>query len=211
MAKNEINRLHMGKLIAQYLNLEKPGPARTEVEKIFELSRQVDRLQREYDSDMSDGSRAFAERLYRRNAKLRSILSALNRALDHFAFSPQMYIPLMTAAGSPAPVDKATGWTVGLEGGHVAVSWKPQEMATFKSETYPAESIVKTLLELTEMGALSRIRQCFCGKWFYAESNKKEVCSDACRARKFNTNNPTYHQQHAKKLTKGKHAKTKKR
>jgi hypothetical protein len=38
---------------------------------------------------------------------------------------------------------------------------------------------------MTEQGSLDRVRKCICGRWFFATTNKKEVCSDACRFRKF--------------------------
>jgi hypothetical protein len=93
-------------------------------------------------------------------------------------------------------------------GAKVALFWKPLGMADVESEAKPGElsiptpSIVKTILEMTEGGALSRIRQCICGMWFYAERNKKQVCSDACRAQKFIANNPDYNRRQAEKMRK---------
>jgi hypothetical protein len=50
-------------------------------------------------------------------------------------------------------------------------------------------AIVGQILRMTEAGTIDRVRQCVCGRWFLAESNKKRVCSDACRFQKFMLHN----------------------
>jgi hypothetical protein len=59
-------------------------------------------------------------------------------------------------------------------------------------------AIIGQILRMTEAGTIDRVRQCLCGKWFMAESNKKRVCSDACRFQKFKQENPDrFHQDRA--------------
>jgi hypothetical protein len=49
----------------------------------------------------------------------------------------------------------------------------------------PAGGHLKQILNMAEAGTLSLVRRCICGQWFFAATNKKLVCSDACRFRKF--------------------------
>jgi hypothetical protein len=86
----------------------------------------------------------------------RPATTALNRLLTALSFSPE----------------------VQHVGGRPTVFWRPLKEKEFSSW-------IKIILDLMETGTLARVRQCICSKWFYAESNKKKVCSDACRARKF--------------------------
>ena len=47
---------------------------------------------------------------------------------------------------------------------------------------------IQVVLEMATAGTLDRIRQCQnvkCRKWFFATTNKKVVCGDACRFQKY--------------------------
>ena len=52
--------------------------------------------------------------------------------------------------------------------------------------------MIRLVLSMTEAGMVGRIRQCICGTWFFAQTNKKRVCSDACRFQKFNREHANY-------------------
>lgn len=44
---------------------------------------------------------------------------------------------------------------------------------------------IQFVLEMATAGTVGRIRQCRCGKWFMAKTNKKVVCSGTCRFKKY--------------------------
>jgi hypothetical protein len=46
-------------------------------------------------------------------------------------------------------------------------------------------SAIQIALEMATAGTVGRIRQCRCGEWFMANTNKKLVCSGACRFKKY--------------------------
>lgn len=52
------------------------------------------------------------------------------------------------------------------------------------------EFVLGVLADLDSRGLLHRIRQCFCGRWFFAGSEKKLVCTDACRFAKYKLADP---------------------
>lgn len=65
--------------------------------------------------------------------------------------------------------------------------------------------ILRLVLDMTEAGTVGRIRKCICGKWFFAQSNKKQVCSNACRFQKYQTlkgDDPNAKEKHAAKMKK---------
>jgi hypothetical protein len=158
-------------------------PARAEVLKIFEMCRRLDELWREHESE-----RFSPKRFNRRNDEARSIRQELNAALEAFSFTPFLF-----------------GLSVDIP---ITIFWEPVRRADLEAEfkpgagPVPIASIIKIILGMTETRTLSRARQCICGKWFYAERNKKQVCSDACRAQKFIANNPDYNQKQAEKMRK---------
>ncbi|HTR34935.1 MAG TPA: hypothetical protein VMH80_03470 [Bryobacteraceae bacterium] len=50
----------------------------------------------------------------------------------------------------------------------------------------PPPYALKVLADFDEAGTLEHVRQCeACGRWFFARTKKKLVCSDTCRSRKF--------------------------
>jgi hypothetical protein len=63
--------------------------------------------------------------------------------------------------------------------------------------------IVRLVLNMTEAGTVGRIRKCVCGTWFFAQTNKKRVCSDACRFRKFNSEHANYMRRYREILKSG--------
>jgi len=105
------------------------------------------------------------------------IFGLCQQAPDHRAMAR---LSLLLSAFSFSPAVHETAERVG-------VFWRPLKGKEFSSW-------IKSILDLLESGALARVRQCICRKWFYATSNKKQVCSDACRARKFSegTNRSEY-------------------
>jgi hypothetical protein len=87
------------------------------------------------------------------------------------------------------------------------VQWRPAwERRTDPPKALTGEELcrvqpstaAKSILDLMDAGMLNRVRQCMCGRWFYAQSAKKVVCSAACRFRKFkNADQDTYNKQRA--------------
>lgn len=65
------------------------------------------------------------------------------------------------------------------------VHWTGISSSEDETGTIPTANFIKVLLEMTEDGSIERIRRCLCGQWFFALTNKKTVCSDACRFQKF--------------------------
>jgi hypothetical protein len=65
----------------------------------------------------------------------------------------------------------------------------------------PSIAVIE-ILEMQTAGTLDRIRKCQCGQWFFARSNKKAVCSDACRVAKFKQSSATYKEDCAKYMRK---------
>lgn len=105
----------------------------------------------------------------------------------------------------------------------ITVLWLPTEPKVTKAqidawrdsdhklEKAPIPEIagIQIVLELAGSGLLDRIRQCpapnaerpggVCGKWFYAARNKKVVCSEACRSRKYQAD-PQHKEEHVKNM-----------
>jgi len=61
--------------------------------------------------------------------------------------------------------------------------------------------VIRLILNMTEAGTLNRIRKCHCGRYFFAQTNKKRVCSTACRLEKFNRDHPDYMSKYRKTKT----------
>jgi hypothetical protein len=63
---------------------------------------------------------------------------------------------------------------------------------TPKTEVSPAFAL-KVIADLDSDQMLQRLRQCqACEKWFFAPSNKKIFCGDACRSEKFKRDSQTF-------------------
>jgi hypothetical protein len=108
---------------------------------------------------------------------LNRLMRAINDALREFQFRP--------ALGVPEYGRYRVGWVPAFVPGPAddpdvkRLKENPHEIPTSPT------AVVKVILDMVEDGALDRIRQCFCGRWFFATTNKKRVCSDACRFQKF--------------------------
>jgi hypothetical protein len=162
--KNPIDRLlrtraEGGHGVVQFLNEEQDEAARAGVLKVFELCRRLDAIRREtYGTCKS--SAELAEHLNADTSQKYSELNELNAALRKFQFVPAL-LP-----------------------GH-KICWRGLNQRATEPGTIPAANFVKLVLDMTEDGTLDRVRQCFCRRWFFAQTNKKTVCSDACRFQKF--------------------------
>ncbi len=91
------------------------------------------------------------------------------------------------------PVLELSEYTPGAGG--FSVRWwpdpkRPVEIVISKDVDFAPvgpHAAIQITLELLREGSLSRIRRCdnpACGKWFFATTNKKSVCNDACRVQK---------------------------
>ena len=158
--------------MAFFLNEEKEEAARAEVMEVFDLCRQLDGLQ----AEKAEASALFLKRRLssheaatqtnKTNREIRPALKKLNAILGKFELVPQM--------------DGFDSYTV---------FWKPARTRSLES-WMPGASVVTTILEMTAAGTLRRVRQCLCGRWFFAHTDKKMVCSAACRIRKFRAKDP---------------------
>jgi hypothetical protein len=147
----------IGFYIVRFLNEESSDE---KVLKVFELCHELDQLRRgridaSDDLDLNENAQQTVV-----------TLAKLNAVLDDFRFVPVIG---------------------GLD--QYVVLWRAATRRPASTEAGPpiltAESLVKVILEMTEDGTIERVRKCLCGRWFLAQTNKKVVCSDACRFRKF--------------------------
>lgn len=105
----------------------------------------------------------------RYGAERQRLLGLINRTLQEFQFSPRVELlksPRLYVA-----------WT-----GIRPLGRNSLETATNSRE--PLEALQVLLNIMSTEGTLSRVRKCYCEQWFYAWTNKMQVCSDACRYRK---------------------------
>lgn len=164
------------------LNAAESEPEHAEVMRIFGLCRQLDELRKTappmpYPSEPTP-------KIFSYEIKASRLLTAVNDALGKFQFRPAL-------------------------GGRYRVNWLPARPHAFTDSEVkraqqsgklptPPLAAVQLLLEMLEAGTLDRIRQCFCGRWFFATTNKKRVCSDACRFQKFNDQRAEYMKEYRK-------------
>lgn len=148
--------------LASFLNEAQTD--RTATFEIFELCRQLDTLRTEQFETPTQRSSA--------TSRQSSILERLDEAVSKFQFRPAL-IGCFPFAEKEGPMDRYT------------IYWTGKRVADDKANRLPAANFVIMILELTEAGALDRIRQCICKRWFFAQSKKKQVCSGACRFQKF--------------------------
>jgi hypothetical protein len=174
--KSEANRLLLdGPDVARFLNEEKDRRDYAAVLKVFEMCRQLDELPRNK-IHLLPPQNLEAPRTAewnRNQKKVESLASAINDALGRFQFRPVLIV-------APSP------YWLGWKGANAVLG---PRLST--------ESIVMMILRMTVAGSLSRVRQCFCGRWFFAETNKKVVCSDACRFQKFKQAHQDFNEQRA--------------
>ena len=75
------------------------------------------------------------------------------------------------------------------------VNWLPLYRPTARTGKELAALLgIQELMEVVKGGALDRLRRCTardCQHWFYAHTNKKVVCSDSCRFRKYQSKQET--------------------
>jgi hypothetical protein len=93
----------------------------------------------------------------------KKLLDSVNHALAEYHFTPQLDLSLLGAHD------------------RFSLRWISARKTKFKDPAW----ILQRILEMTQQGSLDRVRKCICGRWFFAATKKKEVCSDACRFRKF--------------------------
>ncbi len=75
------------------------------------------------------------------------------------------------------------------------VGWEPLLRPTDQTDgEFFALLRIHNLMEVVKGGSLDRLRRCTapdCQRWFYAHTNKKVVCSDSCRFRKYQSKQET--------------------
>jgi hypothetical protein len=107
----------------------------------------------------------------------------VSEALRRYAFRP--YINLARRAQSiqafPAQL-VPSGWsqtpTVGDAESGIWPTLADKKRGSVKEQE---AWMVLLLMGLSSAGALARLRECRCGKWFYAQRPEKRHCSEACR------------------------------
>ena len=146
-----------GNVLANFLNAPADTELHVRVMEVFRLCRQLDELRQSgaLEHTRTDG-----------------LQRAINAHLAEFLFSPvlntqhpySVFWRPSSDSRSRAPVKPLTAAVLAV---------------------IPPSGAIKCVLDMTEQGTLGRVRQCVCGKWFFAQTNKKVVCRDACRFRKF--------------------------
>ena len=106
--------------------------------------------------------------------KRESLLDDVNQILRPFQFTP------MLGGGNAAWERYSVDWGAVIPSGSEA-----RFVPRTRTIVIPAIGAIKLTLEMLTNGMLDRIRQCRCGQWFFAASNKKTVCGDACRFHTF--------------------------
>lgn len=124
---------------------------------VFDLCRKLAELRQ---NENQSRSAASIEQLPSNLTEQASIVNAVNKLLRQFHFFPML---------SPES----------------EIYWMAQRRPHDEPGTVTATALVQVVLEMTRDGSLERVRKCLCGRWFLANTNKKVVCSDSCRFKKF--------------------------
>lgn len=146
------------------------------------------------------------------------LLTTANDLLSNYRFRPSVSVDYQLSVGW-LPIDSKVSEAQ-------IDAWRSSGLQLDKAPI-PETAGIQIVLELVGSGLLNRIRQCaapnaehangLCGKWFFAARNKKVVCSDACRSRKyqaetqFKEDRAKYMQRHRKTLRENKNVRVKKR
>lgn len=162
---------YVGEMLANFLNAAKGLAKQREVVEIFHLCRQLDELRRKkppfpLPKQPTQEVTEYLSQYY-------MLTKRLNNALEKYRFRPVL------AGHDPYRID----WFVAKPG-------KPSKREIKQAEAsgtvpLPSISAINIILEMTANGTLDRVRECICGRWFFAATNKKVVCSDACRFEKY--------------------------
>jgi hypothetical protein len=160
---NEGHRLSRGYAVAWFLNEEKNTVDRMAFLEVFKLCCELDGFRHQLDQSMKAMK---AEKVNQIIAQQVLALTELNAILRKFQFVP--------ALRGPDPY---------------TIIWTGRAGQDDERNAIPTASFVQAVLETTEDGTLERVRQCLCGRWFFAQTTKKIVCSDACRFQKFKEGN----------------------
>jgi hypothetical protein len=160
--------------LADYLNNYREGPQwshsllkRDRVFRLFQYCQQLELLRQEGFPGIADARRNPEAR--KRLRRLATLLHRISQILALYRFTPGL----------------------GVEEEGFRVMWRPiaVEIVGGRATVPPGEApYVQTVLELAVAGRLNQVRRCEaleCGRWFATTINKKVVCSDACRFRKY--------------------------
>ena len=161
------------------------GAERAKAISVFGLCRQLDALRKT--APPFPLPQEPPPKFWQYSNKLSALLKAANDALREFRFVPIL-------GGGPGP------YWVGWIPSRVRRFTKRQIKRAKESGAIPMPPLeaIKLTLEMTEAGTLDRIRECVCGRWFFAASGKKMACSDACRFQKFKQVDPDkFHKERA--------------
>jgi hypothetical protein len=105
--------------------------------------------------------------------KREALLTELNKILESFPFTS------MVSGGNTGLAPYSVDWRAVMAIGSGVLVRPGGEIVI------PDVSAIRLTLELLGNGMVDRIRQCRCKQWFFAASNKKNVCGDACRHQQF--------------------------
>jgi len=142
-----------------------------EVLQVFALCQQLDDLRKEApESYPKEETEAIWTFIHKRD----SLLKAVNEILRQFQFTPAL------GGGIAAWERYSVQWSAVIARGGEAAQVPEKGVIVI-----PAVSAIRLALDMLADGTLHRIRHCMCGQWFFARTNKKEVCGDTCRSSKF--------------------------
>lgn len=123
----------------------------------------------------------------------RNLIRAINSHLEEFVFA----VRLGFSKGDVSSENYVLNWRQSPYPRASQSRVAPPVIGKNLRTISPSIAVIQ-ILEMQTAGTLDRIRKCRCGHWFFAQSNKKVVCSNACRAAKFKQNSPAHKEEHAK-------------
>jgi hypothetical protein len=159
-----------------FLNTASDPPEHAEVLRIFERCVELDDLRRTAPPLPVPMPPYPPDEIQEHHTRKTLALRAVNKALRGFQFLPQLG-------------DGLDGYRVDWIPGSIQTAAEVERSLNAGDLPISSLGAVKIVLEMTEAGTLDRIRKCpVCQRWFFAQTNKKAVCSDACRFQKFKQN-----------------------
>jgi hypothetical protein len=148
---------------------DRPGSA--EVLQILALCQQLDELRKEAPASYpKEATEAIWTFMHKRD----SLLKAVNEIVGRFQFTAAL------VGGIAAWERYSVQWSAAIAPGNEARMNPETDLIVI-----PAISAIRLVLDMLADGTLHRVRHCTCGQWFFARTNKKQVCGDTCRSSKF--------------------------
>lgn len=184
MTKTETNRLpkisalaaarERGERLANFLNTTKGDPKQQRVLDVIDCCRELAALRW--------ASRPTVEYIessagIKHEVQKAKLTQRIDTILQQYRFVPAVSVDYrLVVSWRPSAAPELS------EAEMKALRASPGDLSKFPiGET----AAIQAVLEMAAQDMLDRIRECRCGNWFMATTNKKQVCSDACRFEKY--------------------------